>query len=181
MPSHARPADEPLEERSTADARLEARLVAEAPALRAFLAQLAGRSAHRGEVEDLAQDVLARALRYRQTFDVERSLRAWLRTVALRVFLDHRKRRASAPRAFEGAAEEPTSPADMSFEHRDALESVLSPLSTLERAILVRFHSHGESVQEIARSLSMPEGTVKSHLHRARVRLARRRPREEGA
>lgn len=179
MPSRARPADEPLETRP--GTQLESRLVAETPAVRAFLRRLAGRGAQRGEVDDLAQDVLARALRYRETFEQGRPLSAWLRTVALRVFLDHRERRARAPQPLDGSIEEPASPKDESVEQRDALERVLVALSEIERSIVVRFHSNGESVLEIARALELPEGTVKSHLHRARLKLARRRPREEDA
>ena len=40
-----------------------------------------------------------------------------------------------------------------------------------EREVLLRFHRDEASVEEIARQLPMPAGTVKSHLHRARARL----------
>lgn len=170
------------------DARaLHQRLVAEAPALRSFLARLAGRGTNRQEVEDLAQEVLARALRYGASFEAERPLGPWLRSVALRAYLDHRERRARAPRALDegdesgAGGEEPATPLDPGVEQRDALAHLLEPLSSVEREVLVRFHSRGESVREIAAALTLPAGTVKSHLHRARRRLAERLSPEERA
>ena len=59
------------------------------------------------------------------------------------------------------------------------LTAMLEHLDTTEREALVRFHARGESVREIATSLGLPEGTVKSHLHRARQKLARFKTGEE--
>jgi len=41
--------------------------------------------------------------------------------------------------------------------------------------VLLRFHQREESVAEIASLLALPEGTVKSHLSRARHKLAQRK------
>jgi RNA polymerase sigma-70 factor (ECF subfamily) len=165
MNSSAQPADEP-------QLALEARLAAEAPGLRAYLRRVAGVGARSAELDDLAQAALERALRYRKSYDPARPLGAWLRTIALRVVLDQRAARvrdaASAP-SNELAARE-----DASVEHRDELARVLAPLSDVERDVLVRFHGRGETVQELALALRLPEGTVKSHLHRARRKLAER-------
>jgi RNA polymerase sigma-70 factor (ECF subfamily) len=165
MNSSAQPADEP-------QLALEARLAAEAPGLRAYLRRVAGVGARSAELDDLAQAALERALRYRKSYDPARPLGAWLRTIALRVVLDQRAARvrdaASAP-SNELAARE-----DATVEHRDELARVLAPLSDVERDVLVRFHGRGETVQELALALQLPEGTVKSHLHRARRKLAER-------
>lgn len=160
----------------TNTASLDDRLVAELPALRAFVAKLAGARAPTADVEDVAQEVVARALRYRGSFDVERALGPWLRTTALRVFLDHRERGANAPQAIDGDARElETSHPEVGevAERREELASMLERLDEVERDVLVRFHARGNSVREIAGALRMPEGTVKSHLHRARRKLAR--------
>jgi DNA-directed RNA polymerase specialized sigma24 family protein len=68
---------------------LEDRIAAELPALRAYLQRLAGKGR---EVDDLAQEAVLRALRYRTAYQLERPLGAWLRGAALRVFLDARAR-----------------------------------------------------------------------------------------
>lgn len=148
---------------------LRERLKAEAPRLRAFVARLFGRAD--ADADDVAQETLSRAWRYRRAFDAGRELGPWLRAAALRVFLDHRERRAREPEALES---EPAAPVRDKVASRDALEHALLVLSTVERDVLLRFHRREESIAEIAQRLSMPEGTVKSHLHRARRKLAER-------
>jgi RNA polymerase sigma-70 factor (ECF subfamily) len=148
---------------------LRERLRDEAPRLRAFVVRLFGRAD--ADAEDVAQETLSKAWRYRAAFDAGRELGPWLRAAALRVFLDHRERKAREP---EGLETEPAAPARDSVASRDALEHGLAVLSGIERDVLLRFHRGQESIAEISKRLSMPEGTVKSHLHRARRKLAER-------
>ena len=44
-------------------------------------------------------------------------------------------------------------------------------LSPLQREIVLLFHQQQWSIGDIATNLSLPEGTVKSHLFRARRRM----------
>ena len=157
---------------------LEERLVGEIPALRAFLLRLAGSPARRGEVDDLVQETLARALRYARSFDPQRPLGPWLRATALRLVIDQRRVLGDS-RPLEGETHG-AEPAD-AFERRDSVRHVLAALVGVERDVLVRFHGRGESIRAIAGALGMPEGTIKSHLHRARRRLAERFGGEEPA
>ena len=46
-------------------------------------------------------------------------------------------------------------------------------LSPVQREIIVLFHQLDWSIALIARHLDMPQGTVKSHLHRGRGKLRR--------
>lgn len=153
------------------DAPLEQRIVGELPALRDYVRRLA--SGTRGvDVEDLLQESVARALRYRASFDGGRALGPWLRAVALRVVLDRRSRGARRVQPLSEDVPDSGACATTRHDDRDELSQTLSVLSEVERVVLVRFHARGESVREIATSLGMPEGTVKSHLHRARRRIA---------
>jgi RNA polymerase sigma-70 factor (ECF subfamily) len=153
---------------------LRERLRAEAPKLRAFVARLLGKSD--ADADDVAQETLSRAWRYRKTFDAGKELGPWLRAAALRVFLDHRERSAKAPAALEA---DPVAPARDHVASRDTLAHWLAVLSPVERDVILGFHRMQESVTEIATRLSMPEGTVKSHLHRARRKLAERMKKED--
>jgi RNA polymerase sigma-70 factor (ECF subfamily) len=160
---------------------LDARLVAELPDLRAFVRRLAGGGAAGPDVEDFVQEVVARALRYRAAFDAERALGPWLRTTALRVFIDHRARGANSPQALDARGDEieAREVGGERLEQREELSAMLEHLDATEREALVRFHARGQSVREIAAALRLPEGTVKSHLHRARRKLARFKSSEE--
>ena len=54
---------------------------------------------------------------------------------------------------------------------RSIIQSALLALSTDQREIIVLFHQLEWPIALIAQHLDMPEGTVKSHLHRGRQRL----------
>lgn len=158
------------------DAAFDARLAAELPPLATFLARLTRGTRVPVEVDDLVQEVAARALRYRATFDAQRPLGPWLQKSGLRLFLD---RRARALREADehsrlglevGARE---SQPQSTLEQRERIALCLSRLSPREQEILLRFHHRGQSLREIAQSLGLPEGTVKSHLHRGRSKLLR--------
>lgn len=127
------------------------------------------------EAEDLVQDVMERALRYRHAFDGASAPGPWLRRIALRAFFDRREREAREParlgEAAEAVAERRGTDAR---DERAELERVLAPLSEPERAALVGFHARGETLEELCARLGLPMGTLKSHLHRARRKLADR-------
>jgi RNA polymerase sigma-70 factor (ECF subfamily) len=149
---------------------LEERLVRALPQLRAHLA-----SKRRGvsgcDVEDVAHEVIARALRYRQSFDSSRALWPWLRRMADLIVLDQHSAAARRPALSDEL--DPTAPeAPVMLDARDEVERLLAQLPARERDVLIRFHQHGHSVRVIAKELGLPEGTVKSHLSRARRRLA---------
>lgn len=153
-----------------ADATLSRELGALDGRLRAFLATLHRGAAAPGDVDDLAQETMARAWRARGTFDAAKgSLAAWLLRIGFRVFLDRRQRRAPAPDAVEPIDHRPD-PA-RAAEARDHAAALLAKLAPTERDVLLRFHRDGESIAAISRALAMPAGTVKSHLHRARNRM----------
>lgn len=157
-----------------AEPRFESELEAELPALRRYVAALVGRAGP--DADDVVQEVLARAWRSRASFEEQRTLRPWLRATALRAWIDllrSRERRADVEARGGREATDATAPGQ-GAEARETLERALECLDALERDVLVRFHERGESVREIAAALALAEGTVKSHLHRARRKLAER-------
>lgn len=151
------------------DESFEERLVRELPLVRAYLRRVApGR-----DVEDLVQDVATRAWKYRDSYDGEREIGGWLRAVALRVLLDRRAEVQRAPAVLEDPTLVPEAPASAPHAREEA-ERALERLSAVERDVMLRFHAREETLEEIARELGLPVGTVKSHLHRARRRLSER-------
>ena len=148
-----------------------ARLSAEVPWLTGFLRRL---GATREEAEDFGQDVLERALRYRHAFREDGNLRGWLGKAAFRVWVDGRARLATAPEVLGDADHELMATCTADPDDTEEIEQLLAKLPSVERDVLCRFHRGGESIEEISAALGMPLGTVKSHLHRARRRLAAR-------
>jgi RNA polymerase sigma-70 factor, ECF subfamily len=52
-----------------------------------------------------------------------------------------------------------------------AIAQCVAALPDVERRVITLFYWEGRSLQDVACALDLPEGTVKSHLHRARRRL----------
>ena len=155
---------------------VERRLAAELPLLRAFAARLVRGSNPPIEADDVVQEAATRALRYRASFDPERALGPWLKKLALRIYLDRRALllRDEAHREQWARSKSRREDEDEgALERRETLARLSSRLSAREREILLRFHHRGETLREIAAALKLPEGTVKSHLHRARRKLVR--------
>jgi RNA polymerase sigma-70 factor (ECF subfamily) len=59
----------------------------------------------------------------------------------------------------------------MNSRVRALVQVGLSSLGEIQREIILLFHQQSWSISDIARYLQMPEGTVKSHLHRARRKM----------
>ena len=56
---------------------------------------------------------------------------------------------------------------------RHLLDAALAALPTQQREIMLLFHQQSWPIAEIAEHLGMPQGTIKSHLHRGRKRMRR--------
>ena len=89
----------------------------------------------------------------------------------------HRRRGVAAARAAATAG--PVDPVDpvagLEREQRRArVREALAALSVDERMLVVMKDVEELGIAEIAASMGLPEGTVKSRLHRAREKLARR-------
>src|SRR5690606_11364225 len=54
---------------------------------------------------------------------------------------------------------------------RDAIDQAMLTLNEQQREIVILFHNQNWPISSIAEHLDMPEGTIKSHLHRARKRM----------
>lgn len=129
--------------------------------------------------DDLAQDTFVRALRHAGRFDDRHAMRTWLLTIARRLLINHARRADQRVEATEYAAAvsaEPGPEHDLLSREDQArmrarLDQALARLTEPQRTAVVLFHQQGLSLREVAQVMSLPEGTVKSHLHRGRAAL----------
>ena len=150
----------PLED----DRRLVELYDAHAPSIWRYVVHLTGDAAG---ADDIVQETLLRAWRSPRILAQEpTSTRAWMFTVARNLVIDEAR---SARRRHEiGVAE---TPERGSGDGTDALfegllvEEALAGLDLEHRAVIVHAYYGGCSIAEVARRLSIPEGTVKSRLH----------------
>ena len=129
--------------------------------------------------EDVVQEAFVRVLTNLDRFDPRFRFSTWLFTIARRVMLNtlEKKRPTSDTDRTESAAgraeavEKVYEGGERRLATRDALITALMGLSFEQREIILLFHQHEWPIWLIGEHLGMPEGTIKSHLHRGRLRL----------
>src|ERR1043166_4903507 len=122
--------------------------------------------------EDLVQDTMLRALRAWNSFRPGSNARAWLVTILRNQFLNGWRSRKRAPAGVDmDAIPEPADPGDPDPEGRFFSElvdeEVLQAVDELPdefREVLVLSDMEGLPYADIASTLSIPVGTVKSRL-----------------
>jgi RNA polymerase sigma-70 factor (ECF subfamily) len=138
----------------------------------------------RALAEDLAQEAFVRAFARLKTFDPQRRFSAWFFQVLHNVTVDYLRRRRVQTTSLDDvdtsgqpvrSVPDPGPSPEAEAERRAlaaALDAALSRLRTGYREAVVLRYQQGLTVQEVASILELPEGTVKTHLHRARKELA---------
>lgn len=134
------------------------------------------------EAEDLVQEVLIKAYGRRQELAGIEALGPWLDRVLYNRFIDdtrtqRRKRlRVVSLDSGDDAPEPVSSEPDPGRAAEDQLDisrlrAALAELSLDHRTVLLMHDSEGYKLEEIQKITSIPVGTLKSRLHRARARL----------
>jgi RNA polymerase sigma-70 factor (ECF subfamily) len=139
--------------------------------------------------EDLAQDTFIKVLNNIDRYRPEFKLSSWLFKIANNVTIDHLRKRQLATVSLDGsphaqtAAEAHATSLDVESRGESALEAIESRElgSAIEEAIgklrpeyrscILLRHVEGRSYEEIAATLDLPLGTVKTYIHRARHEL----------
>jgi RNA polymerase sigma-70 factor (ECF subfamily) len=144
-------------------------VIAMIPMLRGYATMLTGSAA---AADDLVQDSLLRALRFKSQFEPGTNLKAWLFRILRNQFLTRmkRERRVSLDGA-EDATSHLSTPPDQEWRIRyQELFEGLQQLRREHKEVLLLVAA-GSSYQEIAEICDCPVGTVKSRINRARESL----------
>lgn len=122
-----------------------------------------------GRAEEVTQDIFLKMWRALPAYDGRASLSTWLYAIARNTCL-------SAVRAESyrktSALEDVPEPSAASSAPAIDWERLLAKLPDAQRHVITLFYFEERSVTEVAAMLDLPEGTVKSQLHRARRALA---------
>jgi RNA polymerase sigma-70 factor (ECF subfamily) len=119
--------------------------------------------------EDAVQDACLKAWRDLPSLRAPDRYDAWLRRLLVRACLDQVRRRRRRPSEVALLPVHAAPVADVSEQlaNVDQLEHAFSRLSVDHRAVVVLSHFEDLSMSEIAATLGIPVGTVKSRLHHA--------------
>lgn len=136
------------------------------------------------EDEDITQDVFLRAFQAIPRLREGATLRTWLFRIAhnLCVTEIHKRGRRGEQVSLEDEGEEKLHhllpAAATGFEERierqefsGAVQRLLAKLPAQYRAVLTLYYVDEAKYEEIAEIMGLPLGTVKTHIHRARMRL----------
>jgi len=130
------------------------------------------------------QEVWMHVLRSLPVLQSTDRLTPWLYTMARRMVVNRYRRDAAdigvaASELSEASADEPHEAFEQ-FENAELVHFGLGRLDVASREVLTLHFLEEFSVAEIAGILEIPEGTVKSRLHRARLELRRILNQESG-
>ena len=131
------------------------------------------------DAEDVTQEAFVTAFRKLDTFEGRSTFLAWLRRIAFNLAIDLRRRqksRASMTQvtvAEEIVSAKESSAADVLIT-KETISTVRRAINSLpdeQRVVIVLRDLQDLDYSEIAELLSIPVGTVRSRLHRARLEL----------
>ncbi len=134
------------------------------------------------DAEDISQEVFLKVYRSFKTFNREARLGSWLYRITYNASIDHLRRKAITPEPVEEKFLELSSRDDPQFSHsgdqdparatekallRLQIERALQKVSDQERAVFVLRHYEDLKLGDIAETLDISIGSVKSYLFRA--------------
>jgi RNA polymerase sigma-70 factor (ECF subfamily) len=143
----------------------------------------------RETAEDLSQDTFIKVLNHIDRYRPEFKLSSWLFKIANNVAIDALRKRQLDTISMDGsphaatAAEIEASSFDVEARQESALEELeakeigaaieeaIAQLRPEYRSCILLRHVEGRSYEEIATTLDLPLGTVKTYIHRARHEL----------
>ncbi|HLG71969.1 MAG TPA: sigma-70 family RNA polymerase sigma factor [Chloroflexota bacterium] len=136
------------------------------------------------DAADMTQDAFMRVLRSLHTYRGETKFTTWLYRLVTNVCLDELRRRGTPAIALDaGDDERSIDPADPdpwvqperwadAAEDAALVQQALAELSTPQRLALTLFYFDDLHYEDIAQVMNVPLNTVKSHIRRAKERLA---------
>ena len=121
--------------------------------------------------DDAVQETFIAVIRNLRSLREPAAVKGWVRRIAVREAV-----RVGSGRVVPVAPENLRLPAVPPLDTATAIDvrAVLADLAPQHRAVLVLRDLDGLSEADVAELLEVPEGTVKSRLHRARAAFARR-------
>jgi RNA polymerase sigma-70 factor (ECF subfamily) len=134
---------------------------------------------NRTQADDLVQETYLRAFRFAHRFEPGTNLRAWLFQILRNTFLTFYRLRAREPALAEDGVPDWDTPIFHDAPEENAagveshtdLERALSRLPAEFRMVLLLAEVEGMPLEDVARIMDCPVGTVKSRIFRGKERL----------
>ena len=130
------------------------------------------------KADDLVQETFYKALKYRNRFQSNSNLKAWLFTIMKNTFINDYRRQGRINSVIDADAHEfvvNNRKSDDNPERNFRLKEVNTMINSLVPAYKVPFlmYENGYKYQEISNELGLCLGTVKSRIHFSRKKLVK--------
>ena len=130
------------------------------------------------KADDLVQETFYKALKYRNRFQSNSNLKAWLFTIMKNTFINDYRRQGRINSVIDADAHEfvvNNRKSDDNPERNFRLKEVNNMINSLDPAYKVPFlmYENGYKYQEISNELGVCLGTVKSRIHFSRKKLVK--------
>lgn len=130
------------------------------------------------KADDLVQETFYKALKYRNRFQSNSNLKAWLFTIMKNTFINDYRRQGRINSVIDADAHEfvvNNRKSDDNPERNFRLKEVNNMINSLDPAYKVPFlmYENGYKYQEISNELGLCLGTVKSRIHFSKKKLVK--------
>ena len=133
---------------------------------------LTGITGNRLDAEELTSDVFLKAFTHLDRFRGECRFSTWLYRIAYNVFYDYLRTRKETDCLETRQVDAQCSTLQNDIGRRMDIYRALSMLKEMERTCITLFYMEDQSIEKIAGITGCPAGTVKSHLSRAKEKMA---------
>ncbi len=125
------------------------------------------------DAEDITFDTFIRGFKSLKSFDRARSFSTWLYTIAHNLAIDFLRKKKIE---YDYLDERYPASTDIVKEYNDKqkldkIDLALYQLAPIDREIVILFHKEEKSYEEISEIINIPITTIKTRLHRTRLKL----------
>jgi len=138
---------------------------------------------HQADVEDVCQEVFVKVYKNLPNFRRESKLSTWIGTIAYRESIDFLRKQGMVREGLNNLKadadvqkEDANHPEKIQTkaERKALVKKLIDDLPPIYRTVLMLYHIEELNYKEIEEITRLPEGTLKSYLHRARQLLKTR-------
>ncbi len=121
--------------------------------------------------DDLAQETFLKAYMSIRAFRGLSSFRTWLYRIAYNEYYSYMRKYSDIQPSYESPPESDSSESLSAADARIDVEECLKYLNETERTVVLLFYLEDQPIKKIMEVTQLPEGTIKSHLHRAKSKM----------
>jgi RNA polymerase sigma-70 factor, ECF subfamily len=128
------------------------------------------------DAEEITFDTFVRCFKSLKSFDQTKNFSTWLYTIAHNLSIDFLRKNKINYDYLDERYSDISSNQDLTKDYENKrkmnlIDQALTQLAPLDREIMILFHKEEKSYEEISKILAIPATTIKTRLHRARLKL----------